>query len=59
MKFWTKKQNGEVFHSVDFKKGRCVVFPSSYLHEGVKPDKLSPRVTIGFIFNGLPLQINT
>ena len=59
MNFWTKKKDGEIFHSVEFKKGRCVVFPSSYLHEGIKPNKISPRVTIGFIFNGLPLQINT
>jgi len=56
MQFWNKD---EVFHSVDFKKGRCVVFPSSYLHEGLPPKEVSPRVTIGFIFNGLPLQINT
>ena len=53
MQFWNKN---EVFHSVDFKKGRCVVFPSSYLHEGLPPKEISPRVTIGFIFNGLPLQ---
>ena len=56
MQFWN---NNEVIHSVEFKKGRCVVFPSSYLHEGLKPNEISPRVTIGFIFNGLPLQINT
>lgn len=56
IQFWN---NNEVIHSVDFKKGRCVLFPSSYIHEGLKPNKISPRVTIGFIFNGLPLQINT
>ena len=53
MQFWNKD---EIFHSVDFKKGRCVIFPSSYLHEGLPPKKVSPRCTIGFIFNGLSLQ---
>ena len=52
-RFWNKD---EIFHEVDFKKGRAIIFPSSYRHEGLPPKEVSPRVTIGFIFNGLPLQ---
>ena len=52
-RFWNKD---EIFHEVDFKKGRAIIFPSSYRHEGLSPKEVSPRVTIGFIFNGLPLQ---
>lgn len=55
MEFWSSR-NGELIHTVDWKKGRCVVFPSSYPHKGLPPINVSPRVTIGFIFNGLPLQ---
>ena len=55
MEFWSSR-NGELIHTVDWKKGRCVVFPSSYPHKGLPPIDVSPRVTIGFIFNGLPLQ---
>lgn len=55
MEFWTSR-DGESIHNVDWKKGRCVVFPSSYLHKGLPPKNVSPRATIGFIFNGLPLQ---
>ena len=55
MEFWSSR-NGELIHTVDWKKGRCVVFPSSYPHKGLPPKDISPRATIGFIFNGLPLQ---
>tara|TARA_Y100000389_G_C17446340_1_gene511851 strand:- start:707 stop:1345 length:639 start_codon:yes stop_codon:yes gene_type:complete len=41
---------------IEWKKGRCVVFPSSYPHKGLAPINVSPRITVGFIFNGLPLQ---
>ncbi|MDC1020651.1 hypothetical protein OAR23_01360 [bacterium] len=41
---------------IEWKKGRCVVFPSSYPHKGLPPIDVSPRTTLGFIFNGLPLQ---
>ena len=49
-------QDGLPVHTVDWKKGRCVVFPSSYPHRGLPPKDVTPRTTIGFIFNGLPLQ---
>ena len=55
MEFW-ESRDGKSVHTVDWKKGRCVVFPSSYLHKGLPPKNTSPRATIGFIFNGLPLQ---
>jgi len=55
MEFWSER-DGECVHAVDWKKGRCVVFPSSYPHKGLPPKDISPRATIGFIFNGLPLQ---
>jgi hypothetical protein len=55
MEFWSDRNDGPT-HIVDWKKGRCVVFPSSYLHKGLPPKDISPRATIGFIFNGLPPQ---
>ncbi len=55
LEFWSDRNNGPT-HNVDWKKSRCVVFPSSYLHKGLPPKNVSPRATIGFIFNGLPLQ---
>lgn len=50
------EQDGKPVYNVDWKKGRCVVFPSSYPHKGLPPKDVSPRATIGFIFNGLPQQ---
>ena len=50
------EQDGKPVYNVDWKKGRCVVFPSSYPHRGLPPKDVSPRATIGFIFNGLPQQ---
>ena len=40
------------WHSVDYKEGRCIVFPSMFIHQGLPPKTVSPRVTIGYIFSG-------
>ena len=40
------------WHSVDYKEGRCIVFPSMFIHQGLPPKPVSPRVTIGYIFSG-------
>ena len=39
-------------HSVPWKEGRMVIFPSKYIHQGLPPKEVSPRVTIGYIFSG-------
>ena len=40
------------FHSVPFKENRMVIFPSKYIHQGLPPKEVSPRVTIGYIISG-------
>jgi len=39
-------------HSVPWKEGRMVIFPSKYIHQGLPIKETSPRVTVGFIFSG-------
>jgi hypothetical protein len=39
-------------HTVDWKDGRMVIFPSKFIHQGLPVKDISPRVTIGFIFSG-------
>ena len=40
------------WHSVGYGEGRCIVFPSKFIHQGLPPKEVSPRVTIGYIFSG-------
>ncbi|MAV94248.1 MAG: hypothetical protein CMA31_01000 [Euryarchaeota archaeon] len=40
------------FHSVPWKEGRMVIFPSMYIHQGLPPKEVSPRITVGYIFSG-------
>ena len=44
------------WHSVGYKDGRCIVFPSKFIHQGLPPKTVSPRVTIGYIFSGKASQ---
>ena len=42
-----------VFETVEFKQGRCVAFPARTLHREIKPNKVTPRFSISFLFSGL------
>ena len=39
-------------HNVPWKEGRMVIFPSKYIHQGLPPKEVSPRLSLGFIFSG-------
>jgi hypothetical protein len=48
--------DGSVVHSVPFKMGRMIIFPSDYLHEGLPPVKyINPtnnfRMSLGYCFH--------
>jgi hypothetical protein len=60
MDFWdnTPEEGGKVFDEVEYKEGRCVVFPSHYLHRGLPIQDVSPRVTAGFVFSGRSSQFS-
>lgn len=50
MEFWANKD--DKIHSVPWKEGRAVIFPSSMIHGGLPPQEVSPRLTLGYIFSG-------
>ena len=41
------------FQTVDFKKGRCVIFPARTVHKEIKPKELTPRFSVCYLFTGL------
>lgn len=52
--FYTKK-DGDMVHSVPFKMGRVIVFPSHYWHQGLPPERnINPtdnfRISLGYCF---------
>ena len=48
--FRTNEQTSTIeSQDIEFKKGRCVIFPSYYWHQGLAPTK-NWRMTFGFIF---------
>lgn len=50
MDFWANEK--DKIHSVPWKDGRAVIFPSNMIHSGLPPQEVSPRLTLGYIFSG-------
>ena len=47
---WVEKYRPK---TVDFKKGRCVIFPARTVHKEIKPKELTPRFSVCYLFTGL------
>ena len=44
---------GKMFKEVPYKSGRCIVFPSRYIHRGLPTIEIEPRISIGYVFSGV------
>ena len=55
MDFWSDNPDngGKMFKEVPYKSGRCIVFPSRYIHRGLPTIEIEPRISIGYVFSGV------
>lgn len=58
MDFWSDlpERGGTKIKEVDYKDNRCIIFPSNMLHRGLPPKKIEPRVSVGYVFSGIPVS---
>lgn len=54
MDFWSDNPDngGKCIKEVEYKDGRCIVFPSKFIHRGLPPKEIEPRTSVGFVFSG-------